>query len=40
VKVSGTMRFLLEEGIIQPVLLVERVVAAEPPYEESFMRKK
>jgi hypothetical protein len=40
VKVSGTMRFPLEEGIIQPVLLVERVVAAEPPYEESFMRKK
>jgi uncharacterized membrane protein YcgQ (UPF0703/DUF1980 family) len=40
VKVSGTMRFPLEEGVIQPVLLVERVVAAEPPYEESFMRNK
>jgi uncharacterized repeat protein (TIGR03943 family) len=40
VKVSGTMRFPLEEGIIQPVLLVDRVAAAEPPYEESFMRNK
>jgi uncharacterized repeat protein (TIGR03943 family) len=39
VKVSGTMRFPLEEGELQPVLMVERVVAAEPPYEESFMRK-
>ena len=40
VKVAGTMRFPLEEGIIQPVLTVDRVLAAEPPYEESFMRKK
>ncbi|NQX02720.1 hypothetical protein HQ447_18830, partial [bacterium] len=40
VRVSGTMRFLLEEGVLQPVLVVERVLAAEPPYEESFMRKK
>lgn len=40
VKVSGTMRFPLEEGLIQPVLNVENVIAAEPPYEESFMRKK
>ena len=40
VKVSGTMRFPLEEGLIQPVLFVERVTAAEPPYEESFTRKK
>lgn len=40
VKVSGTMRFPLEEGIIQPVLHVERAIAAEPPYEESFMRNK
>jgi uncharacterized repeat protein (TIGR03943 family) len=40
VKVSGIMRFPLEEGIIQPVLFVERVVAAEPPYEESFMRNQ
>jgi hypothetical protein len=34
------MRFPLEEGVIQPVLTVDRVLAAEPPYEESFMRKK
>jgi uncharacterized repeat protein (TIGR03943 family) len=40
VKVSGTMHFLLEEGAIQPVLVVNRAVAAEPPFEESFMRKK
>jgi uncharacterized repeat protein (TIGR03943 family) len=40
VKVSGTMRFPLEEGVIQPVLIVERALAAEPPYEESFMRNK
>jgi uncharacterized repeat protein (TIGR03943 family) len=40
VKVSGTMRFPLEEGLIQPVLVVERAIAAEPPYEESFTRKK
>ncbi len=38
VKVAGTMRFLLEEGVIQPVLLVDRTLAAEPPIEESFMR--
>lgn len=38
VKVSGTMRFPLEEGVIQPVLVVDRALAAEPPYEESFMR--
>ena len=38
VKVAGTMRFPLEEGVIQPVLHVDRVMAAEPPYEESFMR--
>jgi hypothetical protein len=40
VKVSGTMHFLLEEGATQPVLVVNRAVAAEPPFEESFMRKK
>jgi uncharacterized repeat protein (TIGR03943 family) len=39
VKVSGVMRFPLEEGVLQPLLLVERVLAAEPPYEESFLRK-
>lgn len=40
VRVSGTMRFQLEEGVLQPVLVVERVLAAEPPYEESFMRNQ
>jgi uncharacterized repeat protein (TIGR03943 family) len=40
VKVSGTMRFPLEEGLVQPVLVVERAMAAEPPYEESFTRNK
>ena len=39
VKVAGTMRFPLEEGVLQPVLMVERAMAAEPPYEESFLRK-
>lgn len=38
VKVSGTMRFPLEDGVIQPVLMAGRVVAAEPPLEENFMR--
>lgn len=38
VKVAGTMRFPLEEGVIQPVLVVDRTLAAEPPFEESFMR--
>jgi uncharacterized membrane protein YcgQ (UPF0703/DUF1980 family) len=38
VKVAGTMRFLLEDGVIQPVLKAERALAAEPPFEESFMR--
>lgn len=39
VEAAGTMRFLLEEGQLQPVLEVERVAATEAPYEESFMRK-
>ena len=39
VKVSGTMSFPLEEGVLQPLLVVERAIAAEPPYEESFLRK-
>lgn len=39
VKVSGTMRFPLEEGVLQPLLAVDRVIAAEPPFEESFLRK-
>jgi uncharacterized repeat protein (TIGR03943 family) len=38
VKVSGVIRFPLEEGVIQPLLVVDKVLAAEPPYEESFMR--
>lgn len=40
VTVSGTMRYLMEEGEIQPVLMVERALATEPPYEESFMRQR
>ncbi len=38
VKVAGTMRFPMEHGVLQPVLEVERAMAAEPPFEESFMR--
>lgn len=40
VTVSGTMRFLMEEGEMHPILMVERALASEPPYEESFMRQK
>ncbi len=40
VKVSGTMRFPLEEGELQPILMVESATPAEAPEEESFMRKK
>ena len=40
VKVSGIMRFPLEDGELQPVLVVENAVAGNPPPEESFMRKK
>ena len=39
VKVSGTMTFPIEGGLVQPVLQVEQALAAEPPYEESFMRR-
>ncbi len=39
VKVSGTMRFPLEEGELQPLLIVDSAIAAEPPFEESFMRR-
>lgn len=39
VKVSGTMRFPMEAGALQPVLMVEHVVATGPPREENFMRK-
>lgn len=38
VRVAGTMRFPLEEGTLQPVLVVDRAMAADPPIEESFMR--
>ncbi|MES2996908.1 MAG: hypothetical protein V4733_08870 [Verrucomicrobiota bacterium] len=38
VKVSGTMTYPLEDGRIQPLLVVERVLAAEAPYEETFLR--
>lgn len=38
VKVAGTMRFLLEGGVLQPVLMVDRAETAEPPFEESFFR--
>jgi uncharacterized repeat protein (TIGR03943 family) len=39
VKVAGTIRFPLEDGVLQPLLVADRALAAEPPYEESFMRK-
>jgi uncharacterized repeat protein (TIGR03943 family) len=38
VKVAGTMRFPLEDGVLQPLLVVEKALAAEPPFEESFLR--
>ncbi len=39
VKVAGTMRFPLEDGVLQPLLMADRAIATEPPYEESFLRK-
>jgi len=39
VKVAGTMHFPLEDGVLQPLLKADRALAAEPPYEESFLRK-
>jgi uncharacterized repeat protein (TIGR03943 family) len=39
VKVAGTMTFPIEEGSIQPLLKAERTLAAEPPFEESFLRQ-
>lgn len=39
VKVAGTIRFPLEDGILQPLLVADRALAAEPPHEESFLRK-
>ena len=38
VRVAGTLRFQLEGGVLQAVLTAERVLATEPPSEESFMR--
>lgn len=37
-KVTGTMTFPVEDGMIQPVLEVEYAELAEPPFEESFIR--
>jgi uncharacterized repeat protein (TIGR03943 family) len=39
VKVAGVMQFKQEDGIMQAILVVERTLAANPPYEESFLRK-
>jgi len=38
VKVAGTMGYPLENGVLQPVLRVERTLAADPPFEEHFLR--
>lgn len=38
VKVSGVLRFPLEEGILQPVLLVDQALASKPVGEENFVR--
>jgi len=38
VKVSGTMTYPLEEGVLQALLIVDRALAAEAPAEESFLR--
>jgi uncharacterized repeat protein (TIGR03943 family) len=37
-RVAGTMSFPTENGVIQPVLLAERALAADPPIEEMFLR--
>ncbi|MFK7852351.1 MAG: DUF1980 domain-containing protein [Akkermansiaceae bacterium] len=39
VKVAGTMSFPEEEGIIRPVLVVDRATVAEVPLEEKFLRR-
>jgi uncharacterized repeat protein (TIGR03943 family) len=39
IKVAGTIRYPLEDGVLQPLLVADRALAAEPPYEESFLRK-
>jgi hypothetical protein len=38
-KVAGTIRFPVEDGVIQPLLVADRTLAAEPPHEESLLRK-
>jgi hypothetical protein len=38
-KVAGTMRFPLENNVIQAVLEVERIDVSDPPFEESFLRR-
>lgn len=38
VKVAGTINFPMEDGLLQPILSVERTVESEPPFEESFLR--
>jgi uncharacterized repeat protein (TIGR03943 family) len=38
VKAAGTIRYRLENGVLQPVLEVGRVLAADPPFEEDFPR--
>jgi len=38
VKVAGTIRFLLEDGAMQPVLVAERAAATDSPDEEDLMR--
>jgi uncharacterized repeat protein (TIGR03943 family) len=40
VKVAGTMNFPMEEGLLQPILTIDRTVEAEPPFEESFLRNQ
>ncbi|MCX6844989.1 MAG: DUF1980 domain-containing protein [Verrucomicrobia bacterium] len=40
VKVAGTMNFPMEEGLLQPILTVDRTIQAEPPFEESFLRNQ
>lgn len=37
-RVSGTLRFPSEDGIVHPVLDVEHAIASPPPPEESFLR--
>jgi uncharacterized repeat protein (TIGR03943 family) len=39
VKAFGTMRFPMEDGVLHPILEVDQVIAANPPEEESFLRK-